>query len=130
MKLLTLNLVTPEIKESFRIRFLSLEDILGSLGIYPEHEEFMTVLPRSVGYFIDETGKRLFFAYDYGVLDVSDNTVSVITRVFIKGESIQQLKEELEKRLSRIEVYEKRLRENIKTLERMILKEIVEIGRE
>jgi len=130
MKLLTLNLITPEIKESYRIKFLSLEDILGSIGIYPEHEEFITVLPRSVGYFIDETGKKVFFAYDYGVLDVSNNTVSVITRVFIKGESMKQLKEKLEKKLSRIEVYEKRLRENIKTLERMILKEIIEMGRE
>ncbi len=129
MKLSNLDLITPESKESFKIRFLSLEDTLGSLGIYPGHEDYMTVLPRSVGFFIDENGKKIYFAYDYGVLNVSKDSISITTRAFIKGESIQALKEELERKLGRIQVYEKRLRENIETLEKMILKEIVEMER-
>ncbi|RMA97234.1 F0F1 ATP synthase subunit epsilon [Hydrogenothermus marinus] len=129
MKLLTLNFITPEKKESYKAKFISLEDKVGSLGIYPNHERYITVLNRSIGYFIDENESKNFFAYDYGILKVENNSVSIITRIFLKGNSVESLKEELEKKSSRIDIYEKQLRENIKILERTILKNIVEIER-
>ncbi|ACO03434.1 MAG TPA: F0F1 ATP synthase subunit epsilon [Persephonella sp.] len=129
MKLLSLNLITPEKKETFNIRYLSLEDVEGSLGIYPEHQDFITVLTRSIGHFVDQEGKKIYIAYDYGILNVEKNRVSLVTRTAVKGESVEEIKEELSKRISRIEVFEKKLRENIQILERMIMKQIVEVER-
>ncbi|MBK3333273.1 hypothetical protein GWK41_09340 [Persephonella atlantica] len=129
MKLLNLRFLTPENEETYRAKLLSLEDRLGSLGIYPGHEEYITVLDRSIGYFVDEEDKKIYFAYDFGILSVEEDTVSIITRAVITGLSLESLKAELEKKVSRIESFEKRLRENIKTLERMILKEIIEAER-
>ncbi len=129
MKLLTLNLITPEVRESFSIRYISLEDAEGSLGIYPEHEDFITVLTRSIGHFEDIEGKKRYIAYDYGILNVEKNRVSLITRTVVKGESVEEIKLELSKKISRIEVFEKKLRENIQILERMIMKQIVEVER-
>ncbi|RMD46630.1 MAG: hypothetical protein D6831_01525 [Aquificota bacterium] len=129
MKLLNLRFLTPEKEEVFKVKFLSLEDRLGSLGIYPGHERYITVLNRSVGYFINENDEEIYFAYDYGVLKVDRYHASIITRAVIMGKSLQNLKEELEKKVERIEVFEKSLRENIKNLEKMILKKIVEAER-
>lgn len=129
MKLLNLRFLTPEKEEIIKAKFFSLEDRLGSLGIYPGHEKYITVLNRSVGYFINEKDEKIYFAYDYGVLKVDKYYASIITRAVIMEKSLENLKEELEKKVERIEVFEKSLRENIKKLERMILKKIVEAER-
>ncbi|WP_456399664.1 F0F1 ATP synthase subunit epsilon [Persephonella sp.] len=129
MKLLKLKFITPDVFREFDVKFLSLNDIEGSIGIYPGHMDFLTVLPRSYGYFIDENDKKVYFAYDFGVMSVEKNRASITTRILITGLSIEELKSELEKKIERTDVYEKKLRENLRILERMILKEIVNIER-
>ena len=124
-----LELITPETRESFRVRFVSLEDVLGSLGIYPDHDRFITVLRRSVGHFQDEKGKELFIAYDHGFLKVENNRVVILSRAVVVGESLEEIREELRKRVERIELYEKDLRRSIENLEKAILHQLVEIER-
>jgi len=129
MRLLDLELVTPEQRETYRVRFLSLEDSLGSLGIYPGHERFLTTLPRSVGYFLDERGEKRHFAYDHGFLRVDGKRAVLLSRIIVSGKTLRDLREELEKRAQSIDVKEKEFRRSIENLERMILKKIVEAER-
>ncbi len=129
MRLLTLEIITPELKETYKIKNISLYDKVGSLGVYPGHIKFITTLPRSVGHFIDHNDRKYIFAYDSGILMVENNRVSITTRIFLKGSSADELKRRLEKKLERIDIHEKRLRENIKVFERFLLKKCAEIGR-
>jgi len=129
MRLLELELVTPELRESYRVSFLSLEDTLGSLGIYPGHERFLTTLPRSVGYFLDERGKKKHFAYDHGFLRVDKNRAFLLSRIIVSGKTLEELREELERKAQSIDEKEKEFRKSIENLEKMILKKIVEAER-
>ncbi|GAB6072985.1 hypothetical protein JCM14244_13620 [Venenivibrio stagnispumantis] len=129
MNYFTLRFLTPEKEQIFKAKYLSVEDTAGSLGIYPKHIDYITPLSRSLGYFIDEADNKIYIAYDYGLLKISNNNVSVISRTILTGTNLQQLKEELEKKVQKTTIFEKQLRENIKTLERMIMKEIIEIER-
>ncbi|RMD46034.1 MAG: hypothetical protein D6834_03030 [Aquificota bacterium] len=129
MSLFNLRFITPDNVEMVKAKFLSVEDRLGNVGIYPDHIEYITPLSRSLGHFIDENGNKIFIAYDYGLLKVKNNNVSMVSRTILKGKNLKSLKEELEKKVQKVEVFEKQLRENIKTLEKVIMKEIVEMER-
>ncbi len=124
-----LELITPEVRQSFRVRFVSLEDELGSLGIYPDHDRFVTVLRRSVGHFVDNQGNKLYIAYDHGFLKVEDNSVVVLSRAVVVGESLEKIREELKRRVERIELYERELRKSIGNLEKAILRKLAEMER-
>ncbi|WP_457600163.1 F0F1 ATP synthase subunit epsilon [Hydrogenivirga sp.] len=129
MKLLELKLITPETREDYRIRFLSLEDVVGSLGIYPGHDRFITVLNRSVGHFVDEGGDKRFIAYDHGFLKVEKDVVVLLSRAVVVGDSLRDIREELEERVERIEIYERDLRKSIENLEKAILRRLADIER-
>ena len=129
MSYFNLRFLTPEKEQTFKAKYLSVEDVSGSLGIYPKHIDYITPLTRSLGYFIDEADNKIYIAYDYGLLKISNNNVSVISRTILTGTDLQELKKELEKKLEKTTIFEKQLRDNIRTLERMIMKEIVEIER-
>lgn len=129
MRLLELELVTPELRESYRVSFLSLEDTLGSLSIYPGHGGFLTTLPRSVGYFLNERGEKKHFAYDHGFLRVDGKRVVLLSRIIVSGKTLEDLRKELERKAESIDVKEKEFRRSIENLERMILKKIVEVER-
>lgn len=129
MSYFTLRFLTPEKEEFFKAKYLSIEDALGRLGIYAHHIDYITPLTRSIGYFIDKDDKKIFIAYDYGLLKINNNNVSVISRTILTGTDLQGLKEELGKKVQKTTVFERQLRENIKALERMIMKEIVEMER-
>jgi len=129
MSYFNLRFLTPEKEQIFKAKYLSVFDVSGSLGIYPNHIDYITPLSRSLGYFIDENNKKIFIAYDYGLLKIKNKNVSVISRTILTGTDFQELKKELEKKLEKTTLFEKQLRENIRVLERMIMKEIVEIER-
>lgn len=129
MSYFSLRFLTPEKEQIFKAKYLSVEDVSGSLGIYPKHIDYITPLSRSLGYFIDEADNKIHIAYDYGLLKISNNNVSVISRTILTGTNLQELKEELERKVQKTTIFEKQLRENIKILERMIMKEIIEIER-
>ena len=129
MKYFNLKFLTPDKIETVEAKFLSVEDRLGKIGIYPNHVEYITPLNRSLGYFIDRNESKIFIAYDYGLLKVKNNNVSMVSRTILKGKDLKGLKEELHKRVQKVEIFEKQLRENIKTLEKIIMKEIIEMER-
>ncbi len=129
MKPFKLELISPEEEDHLEILFLSLEDRLGSLGIYANHDSFLTVLTRSVGHFLDLKGEKRFIAYDFGLLKLRDNKVSLITRTFVVGSSTEEIEEELRRRVERIERAEGKIRKSLEELERAILKRLAEIER-
>ncbi len=127
MSFLELEFVTPEIRQVFKVKYVSLEDKLGSLSIYPGHDRFITVLTRSVGHFLGENGEEFFFAYDYGFLKAERDRVSLLSRVVIIGGSLRELREKLKAIAEKIDVRERDFRRSVENLERMILKRMVEM---
>ncbi|RUM28180.1 MAG: hypothetical protein DSY32_04730 [Aquifex sp.] len=127
MRYLELKLITPELEKSLRIKFISLEDKLGSFSIFPNHTKFITELIRSIGHFIDERNDFFYIAHDHGFLKVEKNVVLIVTRAVVIGKSVEELKEELNEKLKRITTYERDLRKSIETFEKVILKRLAEI---
>ncbi len=129
MKFLELNLITPEFEEKYRIKYISLEDKLGSLGIYPKHDKYITELVRSVGHFETTEGEFYYIAYDHGFLKVEKDKVVILSRAIVVGKSVEEIREELRKKLTRISKLEVNLRKSIENLEREFLKRLAEIER-
>ncbi len=129
MRSFLLELITPEDKKAYTVRSISLEDLYGSLGIYPGHDRFLTVLPRAVGHFFNTEGQKIYIAYDYGFLMVEKGYVRICSRAIITGASLEEIKGKLEAKLERISFVEGDLRRSVENLERLILKKLAEIER-
>ncbi len=129
MRSIEVSFTSPSEKFLDRARYISLEDLIGKFGIYPGHERFITMLKRSVGYYVDEGGNRWFVAHDYGVFRVEGERASVLTRIFIRGKSVVELRRKLRERLERINRYDKLIRDNLRNLEKFLLKRMAEVER-
>src|ERR1700690_1034177 len=98
MKLLNIKVISPDSIMDLKARFISLNDKLGSFGVYPGHRTYITFLDRSVGHYFDEDNNKKFLAYDYGLFRVEKNAqVFIISRIVLTGNSIEHLEEKLSK---------------------------------
>jgi|GEM_PF-946471 len=129
MRFLKLSFISPTERFVEHVRYVSLEDLAGKFGVYPGHDRFMTMLNRSVGYYVDSKGTKLFVAHDYGVFRVEHDEAFVLTRIFIKGTSVEDLEKRLMEKLKRVSKYDKLIRENLKNLEKFLLKRMAEVER-
>lgn len=127
MKSLWLKLVSLELTQEFEVRYLSLDDSLGRLGIQPDHQPFLTSLSRSVAYFDDLDLERHYLAHDTGILRVeSGSKVFLIARIILLGKSLVDLQAELEQRVQKAEFNSTLMRENLNNLQKMLLKQLME----
>ncbi len=129
MKLLRISFTSPSDSLMEFARYISLEDLIGKFSVYPGHEGFITVLGRSIGYYVKENGEKWFVAHDYGVFRVENDEASVLTRIFLKGKSVEELRAELGNKLKRVSKYDILIRKNLKNLEKFLLKRMVEVER-
>ena len=76
---LTVDIVTPE--ESLfsgEADHVTLFTVEGSIGLYPEHEPFLSVLVPSTVTVVDVKGNRLAIPIGGGFVSFDSNTVTVI----------------------------------------------------
>ena len=127
MKLLNLNIISPNYISELDIKFISLRDKIGNFGVYPGHRTFLTFLDRSLGHYLDEKGVKHFLAYDYGIFRVEPkNRIFLISRIVITGNSLNKLQNLLLEKINKEEIYSTGMRENIENLERILIQKIME----
>lgn len=127
MTSLSLELLSPELSQHFEIRYLSVKDSLGRLGIQPGHHPYLTPLQQAVGYFDDLQGQRHYLAHDTGVLRVeAQSHVYVMARVILLGANLEELQSELERRVRRATVQSEQWRQNLHNLEKMLFTQMSE----
>jgi F-type H+-transporting ATPase subunit epsilon len=108
MATLKLEIVTPEAKTySEDVEMVTLPGVEGEMGIFPMHVPLMTQLvPGEIA--VRKNGQDFFLAVGDGFVEITGDSVSILTDMAIKAQDIDEAKvEEARKRA------EARLQENL-----------------
>jgi F-type H+-transporting ATPase subunit epsilon len=89
---LKLRIVTPEaIVFSEDVHMVTLPAIEGEMGIYPQHVRLITqVVPGEM--IVTKDGQDRYLAVGEGLVEVTANTVSIVTDMAIPAENIDEAK--------------------------------------
>ena len=105
---LKLEIVTPEAKTySEDVEMVTLPGVEGEMGIYPMHVPLMTqIVPGEIA--VRKNNQDFFLAVGEGFVEITGDSVSILTDMAIKAQDIDEAKaEEARKRA------EARLQENL-----------------
>jgi F-type H+-transporting ATPase subunit epsilon len=105
---LKLEIVTPEAKTySEDVEMVTLPGVEGEMGIFPMHVPLMTQLvPGEIA--VRKDGQDFFLAVGEGFVEITGETVSILTDMAIKSQDIDEAKAEEARRRA-----EARLQENL-----------------
>jgi F-type H+-transporting ATPase subunit epsilon len=107
MATLKLEIVTPESKVfSDDVDMVTLPGIEGEMGIYPQHVPLMTQLTAGE-ISVRKGGQDFFLAVGDGFVEVTGQTVSILTDMAIKAENIDEAKAEEARRRAESRLAEK-----------------------
>ncbi|HWE26134.1 MAG TPA: ATP synthase F1 subunit epsilon [Myxococcales bacterium] len=109
---LKLEIVTPEgTAYSEDVEMVTLTGVEGEMGILPEHERLMTQLvPGEVT--VRKDGRDQFLAVGEGLVEITRESVSILTDMVVSAESIDEAKAEEARQRA-----EARLREKLSAAE-------------
>lgn len=104
---LKLEIVTPEAKVySEDVDMVTLPGVEGEMGIYPQHVPLMTQL--AAGEVVVRKGSQEFFlAVGDGFVEITGDSVSILTDMAIKAENIDEAKAEEARRRAESRLTEK-----------------------
>jgi len=107
MATLKLEIVTPEAKVySEDVDMVTLPGAEGEMGIYPQHVPLMTkITSGEVG--VRKAGQDYFLAVGDGFVEITGDSVSILTDMAIKAENIDEAKAEEARRRAESRLAEK-----------------------
>lgn len=124
-----LNFISPNFMLEKEAIYLSLNDKNGRIGIQSNHNNYITLMARTLGYFESFESGKTCFALDQGILRIIDNEVFIISRFIVVNHSYHQLSIELD-RVTKIEDQTTTLkRKNIQLLQEAFLAKLAEAER-
>lgn len=89
---LDLEIIAPDrVIALRRVVALQAADASGRFGVWPGHENFLTVLIPCVLRYRAENGRESFAAVDGGVLLLEDGRISVVTRDAVVAERLDEV---------------------------------------
>jgi F-type H+-transporting ATPase subunit epsilon len=105
---LKLEIVTPEaIVVSEDVEMVTLPGVEGQMGVYPQHVRLITqIVPGEI--IVERNGQETFLAVGEGLVEVTADTVSILTDMAIRADKIDETR--VEEARARAEA---RLREKI-----------------
>jgi len=91
---LKLEIVTPEaVAYSEDVEMVTLQGIEGQMGIYPQHIRLMTQLvPGEM--IVQKAGRTDFLAVGEGLVEITNERVSIVTDMAVAADSIDEAKAE------------------------------------
>lgn len=94
MATLKLEIVTPEAKVySEDVEMVTLPGINGEMGIYPQHVPLMTQVV-SGEVIVRKAGQDFFLAIGEGFVQITGDTVAILTDMALRAENIDEAKAE------------------------------------
>lgn len=106
------------------------EDASGSFGIRPGHERMITVLSYGLAQYRGEDGAWTYLAVPGGLLYFVDNELYICSRRLSRHDDPADAARELANRRAAEELERARAQGTLKSLEREMLKRLLEIGGE
>ena len=113
---LRLEIVTPEAKVySEDVEMVTLPGVEGQMGIYPLHVPLMTqMVPGEI--IVRKDGHELFIASGEGLIEITGNSVSILTDLAVAAERIDEAKAEEARRRAETRLREKLSDEEVATV--------------
>lgn len=126
----TLLLQDAEQVERFdRVSSFVGEDASGSFGILPNHGRFLTILGFGLARFRHADGQWRFIAIPGAVLSFAGNELVISTRRYLLDTDHRRIGKALDKELRREEEDLSAIRENLRRLEKEMLKSLWSLER-
>jgi F-type H+-transporting ATPase subunit epsilon len=122
---LDLEIIAPDrVIAHGRVAALQAADASGRFGIWPGHENFLTVLVPCVLRYRAEDGHESFAAVDGGVLLLEDGRISVTTRDAVVAERLDEVADKAAAMLDARKDKEQAARTGFAELETSLLREL------
>lgn len=117
MATLKLEIVTPEAKTySEDVEMVTLPGVEGEMGIFPMHVPLMTqIVPGEIA--VRKNGQDFFLAVGEGFVEVTGDSVSVLTDMAIKAQDIDEAKADEARKRAEARMQEKLSDEELVSVE-------------
>jgi F-type H+-transporting ATPase subunit epsilon len=125
-----LNIVTPSSIAVREIQAVQLTDETGSFGILKGHDDFLTVLQPSLGYYIDADGKEMFIAVDGGIFCIRGEAVTLTTKELFESEHPEELSALMEQTILKREKNEQSFSSMLQGIEKSYIEKAVSLVRD
>lgn len=124
---LRLNIVTPqETVFNEDVEMVTLPGIEGDMGIYPQHIRLITqIVPGEV--IIQQNGQDKALAIGEGLVEVTANSVSIVTDMAIPGDRIDEAKAEEARRRAAARLEEKIADEEVASVNASLAKSLAQL---
>lgn len=122
---LTLEIIVPDrVIANCRVAAVRATDASGQFGIWPGHENFLTVLVPCVLHYRAEDGVESYAAVDGGALLLEDGRIRVVTRDAIVAERLDEVADRAAAMLDARKGKEQAARAGFAELEISLLREL------
>ena len=125
----TVVMLTPAKKYTREVSAIRLRDASGYFGIMRGHEDFLTVLVPSLGYYNDSSGREVFIAVDGGVFIFRDGAAILTSRELFESDDAERLSALIEEARSKRTEEESGLSAMLEGIERSFMEKSFEMMR-
>ena len=124
---LRLEIVTPEATVySEDAEMVTLPGVVGQMGIYPQHVPLMTqMVPGEI--IVRKDGHELFIASGEGLIEITGNSVSILTDLSVAAERIDEAKAEEARRRAETRLREKLSDEEVATVNASLARSLAQL---
>jgi F-type H+-transporting ATPase subunit epsilon len=112
-----------------RVRSLQATDASGRFGIWPGHQELLTLVAPCVLVYRGEEDREHYAAADGGVLLLEEGRVSIVTREAVTAERLEDVAAAAAAMLAARRQSERAAREEFAELQTALLRELGEMGK-
>jgi F-type H+-transporting ATPase subunit epsilon len=124
---LRLEIVTPKATVySEDVEMVTLPGVVGQMGVYPQHVPLMTqMVPGEI--IVRKDGHELFIASGEGLIEITGNSVSILTDLAVAAERIDEAKAEEARRRAEARLREKLSDEEVATVNASLARSLAQL---
>jgi F-type H+-transporting ATPase subunit epsilon len=109
--------------------YLRLKDASGYFGIMKNHDDFLTIIEPSLGFYQSINKKEFFIALDGGILIIKNGRVTISTREIFESEDPEKLSRIIDETIMKRHEFEASFRSILSGIEDAFIKKTVELKR-
>ncbi len=110
--------------------YLRLKDASGYFGIMKNHDDFLTIIEPSLGFYRSINEKEFFIALDGGILAIKNGRVTINTREIFESEDPEKLSRTIDETIVKRHEFESSFRNILSGIEDAFIKKTMELKRE
>ena len=128
MATLKLEIVTPEaVTFSENVEMVTLPGVEGEMGIYPMHVPLMTqIVPGEIA--VRRSGQDVFLAVGEGFVEITGESVSVLTDMAITADNIDEVKAEEARKRAEARLSEKISDEEVASVQAALANSLAQLN--